>query len=97
MDVGTPLSNMYYLGTPQGEVYGIDHDVSRFSLEAISELRPDVGIPGLYMTGQDVFFCGFCGALFGGVLCASAILKRNLLKDAVALMKKVNKEAKKSE
>ena len=93
MDVGTPLSNVHYLGTPRGEVYGVDHDVNRFSLEAMADLRPDFGLPGLYLTGQDVFMCGVTGALFGGVLCASAILKRNLMNDLITLTKQVKKEA----
>ena len=97
MDVGTPLSNVHYLGTPRGEVYGVDHDVTRFSLEAMVDLRPDFGIPGLYMTGQDVFTCGFNGALFGGVLCASAILKRNLAIDLITLTKQVKEATKKNE
>ena len=71
----------------------MDHDVNRFSLEAMADLRPDFGIPGLYITGQDVFTCGFNGALFGGVLCASAILKRNLVNDLLTLTEQVKKEA----
>ena len=31
--------------------------------------------------GQDVFTGGFAGALYGGLLCASSILHRNLLTD----------------
>ena len=92
MDVGTPLSNMYYLGTPRGEVYGVDHDTRRFSLQAMSDLRPQLGVPGLYLTGQDVFMCGFTGAMFGGLLCASAILKRNLMEDLIRLTKQVKKK-----
>lgn len=93
MDVGTPLSNIHYLGTPQGEVYGVDHNTSRFSLEAMSDLRPDIGIPGLHLTGQDVFICGFIGAMFGGVLCASSVLKRNLMGDLMRLVKEAKREA----
>ena len=96
MDVGTPLSNQYYLGTPRGEVYGIDHNTVRFSPEAILELRPEIGIPGLYLTGQDILLCGFTGAMYGGVLCASAILKRNLMGDLFALKTKM-KEGKKEQ
>lgn len=64
-EVGSPLSNTYYLGTEKGEVYGVDHDTTRFSLEAIAQLRPDIGVPGLYLTGQDILTCGISGAMYG--------------------------------
>ena len=85
LDVGTPLSNQYYLGTPQGEVYGIDHNTVRFSPEMIVELRPEIGVPGLFLTGQDVLSCGFAGAMYGGLLCASAMLKQNIMDDLFKL------------
>ena len=97
MEVGTPLSNQYYLGTPRGEVYGIDHDAKRFSPLTISELRPETPISGLYLTGQDIFVCGIIGAMYGGVLCASAVLKRNLMRDLIELTKQVKKEQKAKE
>ena len=87
MDVGSPLSNQFYLGSYQGEVYGLEHDLSRFSLKAQAKLRPQTPVPGLYLTGQDVFVCGFSGGMFGGVLCAAAILKRNLIADLATLRK----------
>ena len=52
IDVGTPLSNAYYLGQPQGEMYGLDHARARWLPETIMNLRPDSGIPGLYLTGK---------------------------------------------
>ncbi len=96
MDVGTPLSNIHYLGTPRGEVYGVDHNTTRFSLQAMSDLRPQTSVPGLYLTGQDVFMCGFIGAIFGGVLAASTILKRNLTGDLTSLSRVVKREAAKN-
>lgn len=40
------------------------------------------------VTGQDVFLCGFAGALAGALTCGSTILNRNLHLDAIALAKK---------
>lgn len=42
----------------------------------------------LYVTGQDVFLCGFAGALAGALTCGSVILNRNLHLDAIALAKR---------
>ena len=52
MEVGTPVSNKYYLGAPSGEMYGLDQGLNRFSPEAIAALRPDTDVPGLYLTGD---------------------------------------------
>ena len=42
-------------------------------------LRPQTPVRGLFLTGADVATCGVGGALIGGALCASAILRRNLI------------------
>lgn len=52
---------------------------------------------GLYLTGQDVCSCGFTGALYGGLLCASAVLQRNVMNDLVALHKQIKCGKKKEE
>ena len=93
-EVGSPLTNVHYLATQKGEVYGADHNVTRFSLEAMASLRPDVGIPGLYLTGQDVLTCGFSGAMYGGLLCAMSITRRNLMQDLTLLTRQIRKELK---
>ncbi len=43
-EVGSPLTNIFYLGTQKGEVYGIDHDTTRFSVDAMACMRPDIGV-----------------------------------------------------
>lgn len=84
--MGTPLTNTYYIASPKGEMYGLDHNKDRFSAETTIALRPDcTGIRGLFMTGQDVFSCGLGGALFGGLFCAGAVLNRPLFVDMVRL------------
>ena len=92
-DVGSPLSNKYYIAAPRGEIYGIDHHVDRFSPRAAVKLRPDTSIPGLYLTGQDILSCGFAGAMFSGMITASAVLKRNLFAD-MSRLQKAQKEKK---
>ena len=90
-DIGTPLSNQFYLGSSSGEVYGLDHDKQRFSLNTLAQLRSETPIPGLYLTGQDAFVCGFSGAMYGGLFCVSTILKRNLIADLMRLKSELKK------
>lgn len=91
-EVGSPVTNNYYIGSPRGEIYGADHNISRFSPESAAILRPKTQIPGLILTGQDVFTCGFSGAMFGGLLATSEALHRNCLFDLLKFTSKLKKE-----
>jgi all-trans-retinol 13,14-reductase len=75
-ELSTPLTTAHFAGYSEGEIYGIDHAPDRFRARW---LRPATPIRGLYLTGQDISTCGVAGAMIGGVLTASAILRRNLL------------------
>src|SRR5262245_37536101 len=75
-ELSTPLSNRHFADHPFGEVYGISHTPDRFRRRF---LRPATPIRNLYLTGSDVLTEGVTGAMFGGVVAASAILKRPLL------------------
>ncbi|XP_049600054.1 all-trans-retinol 13,14-reductase isoform X2 [Syngnathus scovelli] len=88
IDAGTPVTNTHYIGAPKGEIYGADHGMERFTPELSANMRPQTAFKNLYLTGQDVFVCGFAGALAGALVCGSAILRRNLHEDAIALAKK---------
>ncbi|NWR61228.1 RETST reductase, partial [Bucorvus abyssinicus] len=93
---GTPLTNQHYIASPRGEIYGIDHGMGRLQAEAIASVRAQTAVPNLYLTGQDLCLGGFMGALQGALICASAVLKRNLYTDAVQLKKRTRAaEAKK--
>jgi len=91
MEVGTPLSNQFYIAAPKGEIYGCDHNRERFKATTLSALRADTPIPGLYLTGQDISTCGLTGAMQGGLMTSMVILKRNLMGDLTSLRKKVVK------
>lgn len=70
-ETSTPLSTDYFCGYKRGELYGLDHDPSRFEQ---NWLRPKTSIPGLYLTGQDILTCGVGGAMMGGVMTAVSVL-----------------------
>ena len=52
MEVGTPVTNKFYLGQPAGEICGLDLGGNRFTVDSITKLRADTDIPGLYLTGE---------------------------------------------
>ena len=80
-EVGTPLTNQFYLGAYNGEGYGLDSNAYRFGKG--HELKPETHIKNLYLTGQDVCTLGFTGALMGGVLTAHSILGYGTLFDLI--------------
>ena len=71
-DLGTPLSNNYYLGVSKGEVYGLSHSCDRTWNHA-AEIGCWTDINGLFLSGQDVALAGIAGALLGGALCSAAM------------------------
>ncbi|MGB7983098.1 MAG: NAD(P)/FAD-dependent oxidoreductase [Candidatus Nanopelagicales bacterium] len=75
-EISTPLTTEHFAGYARGELYGIDHSPARFRQEF---LKPATPIPGLYLTGQDIVTCGVAGALFGGVLTATTLMRTTLL------------------
>jgi all-trans-retinol 13,14-reductase len=76
-ELSTPLSTRHFTGYARGEMYGLAHTPERFRMR----LRSETGIRGLFLTGQDLTTVGVVGALFGGALAATAVLRRNVLKD----------------
>jgi all-trans-retinol 13,14-reductase len=75
-ELSTPLSTRNFTAHAHGEIYGLAHTPARFRNPY---LRPATPIRGLMLTGADVGTLGVAGALLGGAVCASAILRRNLI------------------
>ncbi|KAJ1091606.1 hypothetical protein NDU88_004724 [Pleurodeles waltl] len=89
ISTGTPLSNQHYIAASRGEWYGANHGMDRFTVEVTAALRAKTPIENLYLTGQDVFLCGFTGALYGGLLCASSVLGRSIFLDLELLERRI--------
>ncbi len=77
VELSTPLSTAHFSNYSGGELYGLEHSPYRF---AQRWLTPRTPIKGLYLTGQDILFCGVGSALMSGVLTASAVLGAKLLR-----------------
>lgn len=75
-EVSTPVTTKHFAGHPSGEIYGTNHTPKRFRQ---AFLRPHTPVRNLFLTGQDVVTASIAGGTMGGLLTASAILKKNLL------------------
>lgn len=69
-ELSTPLSTAHFAGYARGELYGLDHNPARYEMK----IRARTAIPGLFLTGQDLVSCGVSGAMFGGLIAATAIV-----------------------
>jgi all-trans-retinol 13,14-reductase len=74
-ELSTPLSTRHFVNQERGEAYGLGHTPARFRLRSLGPRTP---VEHLYLTGADVGLCGVMGAMSGAVLCASAVLGRNV-------------------
>ncbi len=76
-ELSTPLTTQHFINYDKGEIYGLDHTPKRFRQRF---LQPRTPIKNLYLTGQDVVTAGVAAALFSGVITASAMTGKNLMK-----------------
>ena len=79
-ELSTPLSVKSLANYQEGELYGLNHDPNRFRQKW---LKAHTDIKNLYLTGQDIVTVGVTSALFSGLLTASTILKKNLMKKLI--------------
>ncbi len=75
-ELSTPLTTTNFAAHPDGAIYGLSHSPARYQQRW---LRPRTPIKGLYLTGADVVSAGLVGGMMGGFVCASAVLKGNVL------------------
>lgn len=75
-ELSTPLSTRHFANYQQGQVYGPAMTPERFRARALS---PRTTVRNLYLTGADAAVLGVTGALAGGGLAASAVMRRNVM------------------
>jgi all-trans-retinol 13,14-reductase len=75
-ELSTPLSTRQFVNCPQGQIYGPACTPERFLVRSLSPRTP---VGNLYLTGADAAMPGVVGALAGGGLAASAVLRRNVM------------------
>jgi len=72
-ELATPLTNEFFAGYPQGAIYGLPLAPERFQPENAAWTRVQTPLPGLYLTGADVYLDGIVAALMSGVLTTSQL------------------------
>lgn len=70
-ELSTPVTNEHFTGHGKGGIYGLPCTPERFQQGDSTWTRPKTPLPGLYLTGADVFTPGIMGALFGGIFTLS--------------------------
>ena len=79
-ELSSPLSTKHFMHYDKGEIYGLDHSPKRFRQKF---LQPRTPIRNFYLTGQDIVTAGIGGALFSGLLTASALTGKNFMKKII--------------
>ncbi|KFQ49421.1 Putative all-trans-retinol 13,14-reductase, partial [Nestor notabilis] len=84
---GTPLTHQHYIASPKGDPNGRRKGLGLLQLLVGAGGHGATAAPRT-IPGQDLCLVGFAGALQGAVICASAVLKRNLYIDIARLKKR---------
>jgi all-trans-retinol 13,14-reductase len=79
-ELSSALTTKHFVNYEKGELYGLDHTSERFEQKF---LRPQTAIKNFYLTGQDVATAGVGGAAFAGVLTASVVTGKNMMKEVL--------------
>lgn len=64
-EISTPLTVKHYVNYLQGEIYGWELSPARFEE---SWVGPKTEVKNFYLTGQDIFMNGICGAMTSGLM-----------------------------
>jgi hypothetical protein len=72
MDLGTPITNEFYINGTRGNAYGTEKVLKQLGPFSF---RPKTEIENLYLCGASILAHGVAGAANSGVTTAAAILK----------------------
>lgn len=77
VELSTPLSTDNFCRPMKGSIYGLEPTPERFKTRSLRAKSP---VPGLYFSGSEVASVGVIGAMMGGVLGATAVEPRKMMK-----------------
>lgn len=72
-EFATPLTLRDYMHSPDGALYGVQHQVGQYPLQAITRIK------GLYLSGQALIAPGVMGAMISGFSTCATILGHDRL------------------
>lgn len=77
VELSTPLSTDNFCRPVHGSIYGLEPTPERFKTRSLRAKSP---VSGLYFSGSEVASVGVIGAMMGGVLGATAVEPRKMMK-----------------
>jgi phytoene dehydrogenase-like protein len=72
-ELSTPLTNEHFTDHPQGAIYGLPLAPARLEPQNAAWTRARTPVPGLYLTGADLYMGGIVSALFSGLMTVSQL------------------------
>ncbi|WP_088239528.1 phytoene desaturase family protein [Calothrix rhizosoleniae] len=93
VEVSTPLTNEYFTAHPQGGIYGLSFKSERFQPENLPWTKVKTPLPGLYLTGVDIYMGGIVPAVMSGVMTTSNLPDGISIPQAFAMAAKANRGA----
>ncbi len=67
-ELSTPVTNEFFTGHHRGGIYGFPFVWERFKPENLAWTHPKTPIPGLFLTGSDVYMSGIAGSMIGSAM-----------------------------
>jgi phytoene dehydrogenase-like protein len=67
-ELATPLTNEHFSAHPGGGIYGLAAVPERFTRDHADWVKAKTPVPGLYITGVDLYMGGIAPAILGGII-----------------------------
>lgn len=72
-ELSTPLTNEHFTGHSKGSIYGLPAIPERFAPQNSVWTKAETPIPGLYLTGADLYMGGIVAAMMAGITTLSCL------------------------
>jgi phytoene dehydrogenase-like protein len=90
-ELSTPLTNEHFTGHTRGSIYGLPAIPKQFAPENAGWTKARTPVPGLYLTGADLYMGGIVPAMMAGIITLSCLDDGVSFPQAFAIAKKQDK------